>query len=168
MHRRVFTTTSTAFLQLLYLLSNHRAFCSSFQLKMSANDSNEKYLTPISPSQVKLEIKDPVDPTALSQAKDIIADLKLPSGTICPNKLMEVAKRLGDIPKDGTTYVATKEECKVAFDSLNEVERTSLVNIHARVSAFAAAQRKSVQDCEVDIPGGKAGHTVSPCAGKLS
>ena len=137
--------------------------------KMTANGASEdsKYLTPITPDQVKLEIKDPVDPQALSQAKDIIAELKNGSGTVDPLKLMEVAKRLGDIPEDGTTFVATKEECKAAFDGLNDEERRSLVNIHARVSAFASAQRQSVQDCEIDIPGGKAGHTVSPCSGKF-
>jgi hypothetical protein len=140
---------------------------SKIKIKMSANGSNnEKYLTPITPDQVKLEIKDPVDPTALSQAKAIISELKLSSGTIDPKKLMEVGKRLGDIPEDGTTYVATKEECKAAFNGLSDAERNSLVNIHARVSAFANAQRQSVQDMEIDIPGGKAGHTVSPCSGK--
>lgn len=32
---------------------------------------------------------------------------------------------------------------------------------------FAEAQRKSVADMEVDIPGGKAGQSVSPCRGTL-
>lgn len=140
-------------------------------IKMSV-DNNEKYLTPISADQVKLEIKDPVDPTALSQAKDIIKELRSssddtsPNGTVNPAQLMQVAKRLGDIPQEVNSYVATKEECKAAFDALNDVERRSLVNIHARVLAFATAQRMSVQDMEIDIPGGKAGHTVSPCSGE--
>ena len=42
-----------------------------------------------------------------------------------------------------------------------------MVNIHSRVKVFAEAQRKSVTDIEIDIPGGKAGHTVSPCRGSL-
>jgi phosphoribosyl-ATP pyrophosphohydrolase/phosphoribosyl-AMP cyclohydrolase/histidinol dehydrogenase len=37
------------------------------------------------------------------------------------------------------------------------------VNIHGRVQAFARMQRQSIQDVEMNIPGGKAGHTVSPC-----
>lgn len=141
-------------------------------LKMSV-DNNDKYLTPITPHQVKLEIKDPVDPTALSQAKEIIKELRtstnesVPNGTVDPAQLMKVGKKLGDLPEDATSYIATKEECKAAFDGLTDVERNSLVNIHARVLAFATAQRLSVQDCEIDIPGGKAGHTVSSCSGKL-
>ena len=42
-----------------------------------------------------------------------------------------------------------------------------MLNIHQRVKLFAEAQRKSVVDMSIDIPGGKAGHTVSPCRGTL-
>ncbi len=139
--------------------------------------SNEKYLTPITADQVQLEIKDPVDPTALQQAKDIIKELRSSAGDcdssssasvngpVNPTQLMAVAKKLGDIPQDGTSYIATKEECKAAYDNLGADEKRALTNIHARVKAFAEAQRKSVQDVEIDIPGGKAGHTVSSCSG---
>lgn len=135
---------------------------SSKRVRMSGN-VNYKYLTPITPAQVTLEIKDPVDPSALVQAKDIIAEIKNEKGTVDAEKLMSVAKRLGDIPNEDSSFVVGKEECKLAFEGLSDVERTSLVNIHARVKAFAEAQRKSVVDMEIDIPGGKAGHTVSAC-----
>ena len=128
--------------------------------------TTEKYLTPITPDQVKLEIKDPVDPTALSQAKEIISELQSASSSVLPSNLMNVAHRLNDIPKESTKYIVTKEECKAAYDNLDETERKSLDNIYARVKAFAEAQRKSVVDMEIDIPGGKAGHTVSPCKGE--
>jgi len=129
--------------------------------------SNEKkYLTPISPAEVKLEIKDPVDPTALKQAGDIISSLRSSSsdgGSVNCDSLLEVSRRLGDITIDCETYVATAEECKVAFEGLSAGERESLVRIHDRVKTFAEAQRSSVTDVEIDIPGGRAGHTVSPC-----
>ena len=35
------------------------------------------------------------------------------------------------------------------------------------MKVFAEAQRSSVVDMEVDIPGGKAGQSVSPCRGTL-
>ena len=117
----------------------------------------------ITPDQVSLEIKDPVDAKALEQAKDIIKELRLANGKVDKEKLMEVSKRLGDLPADATSFMASKEDCKAAFDGLSEQDRTSLVNIHNRVKAFAEMQRKSVVDMEMDIPGGKAGHTVSPC-----
>jgi len=76
---------------------------------------------------------------------------------------LEVAKRLGDIPQDATTFIVSKEQCQAAYDGLTPTERTALTNIYGRVKTFAEMQRKSVVDMEMDIPGGKAGHTVSPC-----
>jgi phosphoribosyl-ATP pyrophosphohydrolase/phosphoribosyl-AMP cyclohydrolase/histidinol dehydrogenase len=150
-----------------HLISHTSNFVVAFSLslhhtkKMTGN--NDKYLTPITPDQVTLEIKDPVDPTALEQAKGIISRIKNDQGTIDPVKLMNVAQDLGDIPKDDTSFVVQKEECKLAFEGLTDTERNSLINIHARVKAFAEAQRNSVTDMEIDIPGGKAGHTVRAC-----
>lgn len=139
-------------------------------------------LTPRTPADVQLEIKDPVDPTALTQAKAILAELRpnssngssaaddsLSSSQCNPKALLSVAKRLGDIPSDNnndtSSYIVSKEKCLEAFNNLSSEERTTLLNIHQRVKAFAEAQRKSVVDCSIDIPGGKAGHTVSPCRG---
>lgn len=125
-------------------------------------------LTPRTPLDLQLEIKDPVDPTALTQSRAILDELlSVTKTTVSPQKLLEVAHRLNDIPTSTSPYVVTKEQCKEAFDSLSEDERGSLLRIHGRVKVFAEAQRKSVQDMEIDIPGGKAGHTVSPCRGKL-
>jgi histidinol dehydrogenase len=117
----------------------------------------------VTPDQVSLEIKHPVDPQALDQAKDIFAELQDSSGKVVGSNLLAVAKRLGDVPADGSTFIVSKEECKAAFDALAPEDRQALVNIHGRVKAFAEMQRKSVTDMETDIPGGKAGHTVSPC-----
>lgn len=130
---------------------------------MTAN--GDRILTAVTPKDVALEIKDPVDPSALEQARAILQEIR-PSGKVEKEKLVVVAQRLGDIPNDSSVLVKTKEECKAAFQGLTDRERSALVNIHARVKLFAEAQRASVQDIEVDIPGGKAGHTVSPCKGK--
>eukprot|EP00529_Nitzschia_sp_RCC80_P014612 CAMPEP_0113485674 /NCGR_PEP_ID=MMETSP0014_2-20120614/24605_1 /TAXON_ID=2857 /ORGANISM="Nitzschia sp." /LENGTH=734 /DNA_ID=CAMNT_0000379327 /DNA_START=281 /DNA_END=2485 /DNA_ORIENTATION=- /assembly_acc=CAM_ASM_000159 len=131
-------------------------------------EDTKSTLTRLKPSEVQMEIKDPVDPKALEQAKAIINELLESSSSICvpADKLLRVAKRLGDVPEDATTssLVVTKEQCKAAFDGLTEQERTSLVNLHSRIQRFATMQRKSVVDMEMDIPGGKAGHTVSPCS----
>mmetsp|Transcript_27523 Transcript_27523/g.40644 ORF Transcript_27523/g.40644 Transcript_27523/m.40644 type:complete len:507 (+) Transcript_27523:151-1671(+) len=168
-----FATSSLGFsLQQLESSSSSSSSSQQNNYKMAA----EKYLTPITADQVKLEIKDPVDPTALIQAKAIVKELtsddsgdgdgKYAGGGINPSALMMVAKKLGDIPKEDSynSYIVTKGECKAAFEKLNETERKSLENIYARVKTFADAQRKSVTDMEIDIPGGKAGHTVSPCS----
>ena len=125
-------------------------------------------LTRVTPDMVRLEIKDPVDPTALGQAKAILEELteKNNDGMVDPESLLTVAKRLGDVPAEATKFVVTKEACQAAYEGLTEVERVALVNIHSRVKAFAEMQRMSVVDMEMDIPGGKAGHTVSACRGE--
>ncbi|KAL3908601.1 MAG: hypothetical protein SGILL_008423, partial [Bacillariaceae sp.] len=130
-----------------------------------------KILNRLSPSEVSMEIKDPVDPKAFEQAKAILQEL-LPtdeSTSVRPESLLEVAKRLKDVKAETASIsdlLVSKEACKRAFDELTEGDRTALVNIHGRIKAFAQMQRKSVVDMEMDIPGGKAGHTVSPCKGE--
>ena len=130
-------------------------------------------LTRRTPQEVQLEIKDPVDPTAFVQAKAILDELKSASSssstsTACsPDALLCIAKRLGDIPPEHDTYIVSASRCQEAFESLSNDEKKSLLNIHNRVKLFAEAQRRSVVDMEVNIPGGKAGQSVSPCRGAL-
>lgn len=159
----------------LHRVAVHILLSSQLQTAVKAFSSSphiiNTMLTRRTPQQVQLEIKDPVDPTALTQAKAILDELRPASessGTACnPDALLSIAQRLGDIPKGDNgsegTYIATAEQCKAAFDALSDDERKSLLNIHNRVKVFADAQRKSVVDVSVDIPGGKAGQSVSPC-----
>jgi hypothetical protein len=122
-------------------------------------------LARVTPDNVSLEIKDPVDAMALEQAKAILSELRPDNAPkVDATKLVEVGIRLGDL-KEGAPLIISKEACKAAFEGLTDTERTALVNIYDRVKTFAEAQRKAVVDMEIDIPGGKAGHTVSPCKG---
>ena len=127
-------------------------------------------LQKISPSEVTLEIKDPVNPKALEQAKAILSEIVVgntDNGRVNPQKLLEVAKRLGDVDSTCTVddLIVTREACKEAYESLIPSQKKALDNMHFRIKAFAEMQRGSVKDTEMDIPGGKAGHTVSPCRG---
>jgi len=128
---------------------------------MSDKLKEERVLALVTPDNVTLEMKDPVDPKALEQAKAIMAELRPDGGKVIEKNLIDVAQRLGDIQDD--KFMITKEECKAAFDALSDEDRASLVNIHRRVKLFADAQRAAVQDTQVPIPGGMAGHTISPC-----
>ena len=166
-------------LNLLFLLALLSTSINSFTLKTS---SSVNMLTPRTSADVQLEIKDPVDPTALTQSKAILSELRpstttdnnnnddsLSSSSCNPKALLTVAKRLGDIPAaddtNNASYLVTKQQCQEAFDGLSDEERQSLLNIHQRVKLFAEAQRKSVVDMSIEIPGGRAGHSVSPCRG---
>jgi len=134
----------------------------------SASILNTGILQKIPPSEVTLEIKDPVNPKALEQATAILDDLVVGStdrGRVNPDRLLEVAKRLGDVGQDCTVddLIVSKEACKEAYYNLTIDEKTALDNMYRRIKAFADLQRCSVTDTEMEIPGGRAGHTVSPC-----
>jgi histidinol dehydrogenase len=129
---------------------------------------NGGILNRLSPAEVSLEIKDPVDPKALEQARAILNELLQTENSVNGERLVEVAKRLKDVDTSISSVadlIVSKEVCKQAFDQLSERDKTALVNIHGRIRAFAEMQRKSIVDMEMDIPGGKAGHNVSPCKG---
>lgn len=146
---------------------------------LSVSTSTTTMLTRRTPAEVTLEIKDPVDPNALIQSRAILEELRPSSSGACsPDALLSIARRLGDIPltttNDGEdnsnvgssgidSYIVPPATCQDAFNSLTSDEKRSLLNIHARVKTFAEAQRSSVVNMEIDIPGGKAGQTVSPC-----
>jgi len=160
-----------SFLPILALLTPRTA--ASFATKVSPSSSSTM-LTPRTPADVQLEIKDPVDPTALAQSRAILAELRpssdhssssLSSSSCNPKALLSIAKRLGDIADENASYIVSKQKCQEAFTNLSPNEKQTLSNIHQRVKVFAEAQRKSVGDVCIDIPGGKAGHTVSPCRG---
>lgn len=129
-------------------------------------------LNRVSPRDIGLEIKDPVDATAKEQAKAILDELlcrnktessKISSTAVQIYQLRQVAHRFGDIPSPTAPITISRAACQAAYEALSDHERLALGNMHRRIAAFAAAQRRSVSDMTMDIPGGQAGHTVSPC-----
>jgi hypothetical protein len=142
-------------------------------MSSSSSENNNIILQRLSPSDVSLEIKDPVNPKALEQAKDILEELSNGTeGTVNAYKLLQVAQRLGDVDSKTCTtnkpenLIVSKQLCEDAYNTLTNIERNALTNMYKRIKAFAVLQRLSVIDTEMNIPGGKAGHTVSPCQGK--
>lgn len=138
---------------------------------MASNGVRKHILNRLTPEEVGNEIKDPVDPTALEQAKAILSELCGEKGGVVNGfKLLEVAQRLGDLPAGSssksiapTSFTVSKADCRAAYEGLSDRERAALTNMHGRVRAFADLQRRSVTDVAMDIPGGRAGHTVAPC-----
>ncbi|KAG5176527.1 histidinol dehydrogenase [Tribonema minus] len=114
----------------------------------------------VTPEEVPMLELDPVDPTALIQAKEIVDDVRKTGEA----GLRKHALRLGDIPDATSKYVLDKAEMKAAFDSLPEDEQALLLRTRDRIQAFAQCQLDSVQSMETSIPGGRAGHTLSPMA----
>jgi phosphoribosyl-ATP pyrophosphohydrolase/phosphoribosyl-AMP cyclohydrolase/histidinol dehydrogenase len=115
----------------------------------------------VSAESISATTDDPVDPAALEQARAIVNSVKDSKDRSA--KLLQIAHDFKDIPADVDTYIVGAAELKEAFVSLPDEHRIALQNIHDRVKKFADAQRASVTDVSIPIPGGMAGHVVAPC-----
>lgn len=114
----------------------------------------------LSASDVK-ELKfDPVDPVARDQAAAIIEEVKQRG----LEGLIDVAVRLKDIESVSSKIIYDRNDLKQAFESLETNSQVVLTKTADRIKAFATAQRNSLVDAKVDIPGGQAGHWVAPVA----
>jgi len=114
-------------------------------------------LRQITPDRVDAVRLNPVDAETLAAAEDIVADVK----TRGWQALLAHATRLGDL-QAGDRPAYTRPDLEAALDSINGSQRELLERTAARIRVFAGAQLASLSDVTVDIPGGKAGHTVKP------
>eukprot|EP00029_Vermamoeba_vermiformis_P007657 TRINITY_DN3373_c0_g1_i1.p1 TRINITY_DN3373_c0_g1~~TRINITY_DN3373_c0_g1_i1.p1 ORF type:complete len:1492 (+),score=442.42 TRINITY_DN3373_c0_g1_i1:647-4477(+) len=110
----------------------------------------------LSPEEVLGSTCDPIDPKALSIARDILNDVKsrgLPG-------LLEHAQRLGDISGPNESVFMTREELKQHFDNLPKEHQETLLRTAERIRSFAQSQRDCLTDLVTTIEGGRAGHRV--------
>ena len=111
----------------------------------------------IKPDAVDLVHKDPVDDRTLEQAAEIVAKVRNGGDAA----LRALGERFGDIVPTAP-MVLDRTALKAAVDRLSS-ERVALLERTAdRIRRFAEAQFASVQPIEVDIEGGRAGHTIAP------
>ncbi|MCE2883130.1 MAG: histidinol dehydrogenase [Planctomycetaceae bacterium] len=100
-----------------------------------------------------------IDADALAQASVIIADIRMRGW----EAVLEHARRLGDIGAD-TTLVYERSALRGALDALSSADRGVLERAHERIGAFAEAQRRAVLPVELQVAGGRCGHSVVPVA----
>ena len=113
-----------------------------------------------SPEEVSGLVFDPVDPGARVQAAAILSEVK-ERGL---DGLLDVAVRLKDLETRESKLFYDKADLQRAFLELPESERGVLERTAARIRTFAEAQRKSVTETTISIPGGQAGHFIAPVA----
>jgi phosphoribosyl-ATP pyrophosphohydrolase/phosphoribosyl-AMP cyclohydrolase/histidinol dehydrogenase len=101
--------------------------------------------------------RDPVDDATLEQARAIVDDVRRRG----EDAVVEHSVRLGDLTP-GDNLVRTAKECEAALRILPAVERDLLERTAGRIRAFAEAQRESIREFTVDIPGGQAGQQLAP------
>lgn len=101
--------------------------------------------------------RDPVDAETLAAAARIVGDVR-DGGEAA---LRAYAERFHDIGP-GAAIVYGPDVLAAARDALPPADRALLERTADRIRAFASAQRAAVQEIDVAVPGGRAGHTVSP------
>ena len=111
----------------------------------------------IAAEQVARGRREAVDPTALAAAGLIVAEVA-EGGAAAVRKH---AERFGEI-EPGGALTRAREQCGRALEQLGAAERGVLERAAERVWAFARAQRGAVAEVHVPLPGGSAGHWVSP------
>lgn len=98
-----------------------------------------------------------IDEQTMAVASSIVDDVRA-RGEVA---LREQAERLGDIEAGAPLFVDRKE-LDAALEALPEAQRTLLERTAARIRRFAEAQRASIAEIEVAIPGGVAGQQIAP------
>ncbi|MEM9063973.1 MAG: histidinol dehydrogenase [Planctomycetota bacterium] len=118
---------------------------------------SEPLLRRVEPADVPELRRMPVDPETLAEAASIIAEVR-EGGT---GSLRACAERFGDRAK-GEPLVIERDELDAARDAIDQVSLGVLERAAERIRIFATAQRESLGDCTIGIPGGEAGHWVAP------
>lgn len=113
-------------------------------------------LNVIDANSLALPERVPFDQATSDQAAAIVAAVR--TGGV--DELRAVAERLGDIGPGDTLFLG-RDELNAALASLDGESVEVLTRTRDRIRAFADAQRAAIHDVTVDVPGGRAGHSVS-------
>jgi phosphoribosyl-ATP pyrophosphohydrolase/phosphoribosyl-AMP cyclohydrolase/histidinol dehydrogenase len=120
---------------------------------------NTKLLKLLAADEIPHLRRDAVDADTLREATKIVEDVRERG----EKALYEHGVRLGDV-QHGEPMVYEREALENALETLPKEQRGVLERTAERIEAFARAQRDAIQDLDVEIPGGRAGHTVVPVA----
>jgi phosphoribosyl-ATP pyrophosphohydrolase/phosphoribosyl-AMP cyclohydrolase/histidinol dehydrogenase len=110
------------------------------------------------PSEIQGLKIDPVDPVARDDASRILLLVKNNGLT----GLLDTAVRLGDLENLDSKYFYTKDDLYNAFLQNDINTQEVLTRTAERIKIFAVAQRSSINELTIPIPGGQAGHNIAP------
>jgi len=114
-------------------------------------------LRPAQPGDIPLSRRQPTDADTLAQASAIVEDVRKHGEPA----LRAHAERLGDLSA-GAPLTLGVPEMKAALDRLDATTRGALERAADRVARFAEAQKRSLGEAKLAIPGGVAGHRAAP------
>ncbi|HMP80803.1 MAG TPA: histidinol dehydrogenase, partial [Pirellulaceae bacterium] len=98
-----------------------------------------------------------LDPDTLAGAGEIIADIRRSGWEGVRRWATNLGERTINDP-----LVLNREELRRAWERISDREREVLQAVCGRIQRFATAQRRSMNDVELDVPGGRAGHRWVP------
>lgn len=101
--------------------------------------------------------RDPVDAETLAGAAEIVSAVRDGGDS----SLRGFGEKFGDV-EPGAPMIIGREACQAALESLSKADRELLERTADRIRVFAEAQRAAITETEIPIPGGFAGHDVSP------
>jgi len=108
-------------------------------------------------SELRTLQREPVDAETYAAAVDIVERVR----TGGRQALLKEATRLGDMsPGQAVRY--DRGALESAVEDLDDQNRGVLERTAQRIETFAKAQRSQLLDFEMEIPGGRAGHTFAP------
>jgi phosphoribosyl-ATP pyrophosphohydrolase/phosphoribosyl-AMP cyclohydrolase/histidinol dehydrogenase len=111
----------------------------------------------LTPEAVKTVRRQVVDGPTLARTAEII-DAVRRGGEAA---LRRFAEDFGERDPDQPLLIG-RYRLQASLDNLPEDQRALLDRVARRIEVFALAQRTSLRDLEIDVPGGAAGHTISP------
>lgn len=103
--------------------------------------------------------REAVDEATLAAARELVTRVR-EGGAVA---LRELAERFGD-RRPGEPLMLERSSLAAAAGRLPEADLTLLRRTAANIRRFAEAQRACVQELDVPVIGGRAGHTISPVA----
>ena len=98
-----------------------------------------------------------VESKTLAEAAAIVEEVRLGG----ESALRRHAEKLGDL-EPGGEILFDRSHLKTTLSSLTIEERGVLERVAGRIRSFAQAQRDSLQDLDIDVTGGRAGHRWIP------
>ncbi len=111
----------------------------------------------ILPSEIDRVSKPVVSDQVLDQARLIIDRVRREG----KSGVRRYAEKFGECDAD-QPLILGPNEMRDAYNSMDPKDRAVLTRAADRIERFAKAQRSSIEDLTIDVPGGEAGHTVEP------
>lgn len=111
----------------------------------------------IAPSEIATSTRPAIDPLALRDAQAITDAVR----TEGEPAVRRYAERFNE-RKPGEPLLIDRATMRAALDILPHDDRALLERVAGRIHAFAKAQRDAIHEVMIEVPGGRAGHTIEP------